>query len=493
MCHTHCAFGWAALLTLIAATNDAHAACCYFSAKNSDILQPAQKVFITWDPAEKIETFTVQPKFEGNALDFGMVIPTPNRPKLHEMPRDLFKHLAVYTIMKQRAFVQSKVLPLIEADQAAQNPMQKQNNELAKANQPSAPMNPKSTVRVLERGIVGSLDYKIIEAGKADDLFQWLKDNKYHYHGDEATLQHYIQKKWIFTVMKIDTMQMKRNKDGTFAGDVSPTRFQFTSDKLVYPLKITQISVRERTEALFYVQAPFKVDLPGNMTYQYTWVPMLQAASGCTPGGLPGRGDEWLASFKDQIPPLLKRAQELGFTFVSGQRPRPNAKGHIPTTMEWARKLSKDDIGILTGKALYCEKVPDVDDGFDANEVKQLIQNNSNNNQYFNQNQQPAIQNNFNNYQNNARVNAIGNVIRTRVAKYNKERPFGYLVREAPADDVKNLAQLAGHLQEDGFITKFRKIFARDEMNDDLLIVPARYQGAEDRSEYEVMLPTSPP
>ena len=62
------------------------AACCYFSAKNADILQPAQKAFLTWDPAEKIETFTVQPKFEGNALDFGMVIPTPTQPKLHEMP-----------------------------------------------------------------------------------------------------------------------------------------------------------------------------------------------------------------------------------------------------------------------------------------------------------------------------------------------------------------------------------------------------------------------
>jgi len=36
------------------------AACCYFSAKNADILQPAQKVFITWDPSEKVETFTVQ-------------------------------------------------------------------------------------------------------------------------------------------------------------------------------------------------------------------------------------------------------------------------------------------------------------------------------------------------------------------------------------------------------------------------------------------------
>ena len=97
---------------------------------------------------------------------------------------------------------------------------------------------------MLEAGVVGSLDYKIIEADRADDLFQWLKDNKYSYAGDEATLNFYVQKKWLFTVMKIDTMQMKKNKDGTFAGEVTPTRFQFTSDKLVYPLKITQISVQ---------------------------------------------------------------------------------------------------------------------------------------------------------------------------------------------------------------------------------------------------------
>src|SRR5213596_2332445 len=79
-------------------------ACCYFSAKDADILQPAQKVLLTWDPVKQVESFTVQPKFEGNALDFGMVIPTPTQPKHHEMPRDFFKHLAVYTIMRKREF-----------------------------------------------------------------------------------------------------------------------------------------------------------------------------------------------------------------------------------------------------------------------------------------------------------------------------------------------------------------------------------------------------
>src|SRR6476620_1076165 len=102
-----------ALLTglLLAAVPHADSACCYFSAKDKDILQPAQKAFLTYDPVEKVETFTVQPKFEGNALDFGMVIPTPAKPKLDPMPRDFFKHLAVFTILKKREYPRSKLLP----------------------------------------------------------------------------------------------------------------------------------------------------------------------------------------------------------------------------------------------------------------------------------------------------------------------------------------------------------------------------------------------
>src|ERR1700691_611372 len=104
---------WAALGVAVSVlcVSDANAACCYFSAKNADILQPAQKAFLTWDPVQKMEAFTVQPKFEGNALDFGMVIPTPTQPKLHEMPRDFFKHLAYYSILKRRESPHSKLLP----------------------------------------------------------------------------------------------------------------------------------------------------------------------------------------------------------------------------------------------------------------------------------------------------------------------------------------------------------------------------------------------
>src|SRR5438046_6777710 len=101
----------AALLSLGLLPRTADGACCYFSAKDKDVLQPGQKVFISWDPMEKVESWTVQPKFDGNAADFGMVIPTPTQPKLDEMPRDFFKELALYSLLKKREQPASKLLP----------------------------------------------------------------------------------------------------------------------------------------------------------------------------------------------------------------------------------------------------------------------------------------------------------------------------------------------------------------------------------------------
>ena len=69
----------------------------------------------------------------------------------------------------------------------------------------------------------------------------------------------------------------------------------------------------------------------------------------------------------------------------------------------------------------------------------------------------------------------------------------GYLVREAPAEDLKQLKILAGHVKEGQFVTKIRKTFTKGEMDDDLLVIPAKLGQAEDRSEYEEVLPTSPP
>src|SRR5439155_21920088 len=80
----------------------------------------------------------------------------------------------------------------------------------------------KTTVKVLEAGIVGTLDYKIVSTEKASDLYDWLKEHKYSFSGDEAVLDFYVKKKWLFTVMKIDPKQMKKDDSGHYTGEVSP-------------------------------------------------------------------------------------------------------------------------------------------------------------------------------------------------------------------------------------------------------------------------------
>jgi hypothetical protein len=306
----------------------AWAACCYFSALGQDVNQPAQKAFLTWDPREDVESFTVQPKFQGNAKDFGMVVPTPSRPRLFEMPREFFKELAVFTILK--------AMPLDKY-----KPIQLRFRALAGGAFGAAA---KSSVRVLEAGVVGTLDYKIVTAAKARDLYDWLKDNNYSYAGDEATLDHYIAKKSFFTVMKIDPMQTRKNPDGTYAGEITPTRFTFTSERLIYPLRITQISVKDSTEALLYIQAPHKVDLPARWSYQHTWAPMWQQALGfAVPERVTAQEKGWNTVVTEAMPGLQSQMQDS----------RRGLSDWQPTRLEWARKLDGVDMRMLDGTVKF--------------------------------------------------------------------------------------------------------------------------------------------
>jgi hypothetical protein len=92
-----------------------------------------------------------------------------------------------------------------------------------------------------------------------------------------------------------------------------------------------------------------------------------------------------------------------------------------------------------------------------------------------------------------AKREAVYKEIRARLEKYRKERPGGFLVRQAPQKDIQQLKILLGHLEKGRFLTKIRKTFTKGEMGEDLLIIPARLGQARDDSEYEEALPTSPP
>lgn len=328
------AVGFGALLAPPADT-----ACCYFSAIGQDVDQPGQKAFLDWDPVEKIESFIVQPAFKGNAKDFGMVVPTPAQPQLAEAPKDFFKALAVYTILKPTNWEKFR------------RPKLRRKGGPAPTSAPGGPMpETKSTVKVLEAGVVGTLDYKVIEATDASGLYDWLKAHDYKYSGDTGTLDHYISRRWFFTVMKIDPAQMKRDAGGNYTGTVSPTRFTFPSDRLVYPLRITKISVKHKTEALFYIQAPRKMDLPKAFTYQPSFQVMWRNSY---VNAIWEKCSDTERNWWDVVEP---RREETLAEFLKWKR---KGRGPALSRLEWARRLTDADIGICDGSTPFGRKAPE--------------------------------------------------------------------------------------------------------------------------------------
>ncbi|KAF0240610.1 MAG: hypothetical protein FD180_4852 [Planctomycetota bacterium] len=465
------ALGTGAIVACRFPAPQADAACCYFAAQEKDINQPGQKAFVTWDPERKVESFTVQPKFEGNAVDFGMVIPTPSQPKLDEMPRDFFKDLAIYTILMplpQPIWVDLIARPMEDASPAtamAGGGGGRLRKELKKD----------QGVTVLEAGVVGSLDYKIIVAEKADGLFDWLKENNYVYSGDQSTLDHYIRKKWFFTVMKIDPKQMKKGAKGEYSGEVTPTRFTFASDRCVYPLKITQISVKDKTDALFYVQAPQQMDLEGDLSWMHSWrVMWLTFMLGCSAN-------------PDQQTELNQRNQWV-------QAKMKKDPKYETTKLEWARKLGDEDVAVLEeplrnyaqmggGNMAKGDKVVTQEE-FLKTVWDDYEKSKEGKNDEYAKGRLKQLEQMY-----PASKGAIVKVANPN-GQFTGSQWMWNPAREAPDEDVKGLARLKGHLQKGMWVTKFRKIIRKDEMADDLMLVPV---AAGKEQEYVRIMPTSPP
>jgi hypothetical protein len=335
----------------------------------------------------------------------------------------------------------------------------------------------RKSVQVLESGVVGSLDYKIIVASDASGLFDWLKENRYSYGGDKNTLQFYIDKKSFFTVMKIDPKQMKHAANGTYLGEVTPTRFTFSSKECFYPLKITQLSVKDKTDALFYVQSPTQMDLPG----AWSWMPSyrimyLTFMLGCSVD-------------QQQQQELQKRSDWLN----AQVRKDPNFQ---TTKLEWARELKDAEMSVLENplanygqmgegdlppgaKAIslndFLKEMQDASAKSKADvraEWKQMITQ-------WGDEYQPAK----------------GTIVKLAASKgpqiqYNYTHYMWYPNREAPADEVKGLSRLKGHLQKGQWLTKFRKEIRKDEMTHDLVL--CEVPKAEQQT-YTRIMPTSPP
>ena len=179
--------------------------------------ETGQKAVIVFE--KNTETLIISTTFEGDAKDFAWILPTPSQPKVTKAPYNLFDSLDKLT---QEEIRYGGGMMLMSSKEVSA---------------------PASGVTVLEQKKIDIYDITVLSATDKNALYDWLKENEYFYPASSKyILDDYIRNNWIFTAVKINTDSMDIASDQLRRGTANPLKLVFSTDKIVYPLKISAVT-----------------------------------------------------------------------------------------------------------------------------------------------------------------------------------------------------------------------------------------------------------
>ena len=215
----------------------------FFYGYYQDLIEPAQKAMIVYDG--DIEDLIIQVKFEGKVRDFAWVVPTPNYPDVEEANRVLFVELSDLTRP-----------PTDYGDIYYGCGCVAGGDRLA----------PKEGgVDIWEEKQVGNYSVTILSADDPQALIKWLGNNGYVFPDTaQSIVEYYVENNWFFVAMKIDASTLEVDEEGRIYGAIEPVRLSFTSDTIIYPMKLSSLSAaKTKNEILLYIFADYRIHLSG--------------------------------------------------------------------------------------------------------------------------------------------------------------------------------------------------------------------------------------
>lgn len=238
----------ATLLTIGSFHNEAETMCVLFPAGGRDIFGVSQRNILIFDNGRI--SLIPQVQFEGDARDFGIVVPVPGLPELATVNGAVFAEASFLTQPLVRRSNKGcscddevVVSPMFDTGAMAEN---------ARVDDMG------NGVTIIYEEIVGTYQAVVLQATQAGALSTWLNDNGYRYNpADSSVLAGYVQQNWYFVAMKLDTNQVPPQIDVWWSAVTSPAKisFPYDEDALTYPLKISAISTNEKAEILVYTIA----------------------------------------------------------------------------------------------------------------------------------------------------------------------------------------------------------------------------------------------
>ncbi|MCH8874101.1 DUF2330 domain-containing protein [candidate division KSB1 bacterium] len=248
---------WSALFLMVAVSYESgDSYCVIFPQNGRDIFGVAQRTILVFGEGEV--SLIPQVHFEGDARDFGILVPVPAEPSLSTVGSNIFTEASFMT------------QPIIR--QSTSGGGCDDNNQivgppfLSRFAEGDLVQDAASGVTVISEEIVGMFQAAILQATNADDLTKWLNENNYKFDpADAQVLADYITKNWFFVAMKLDPSQVPPLINQWWAATTSPAKitFDYSNTSLTYPLKISAISTNERAEVLVYSIGKDPMRFPG--------------------------------------------------------------------------------------------------------------------------------------------------------------------------------------------------------------------------------------
>lgn len=195
------------VLAALAAGIGAALACCTAYPGDRPVRLVGEQVIIVWDAAKKVQHFVRQASFEGEAENFGFIVPTPTKPEVAVADEKAFGRL-----MK---LIPKKSEPAAAAEGGF---------EMADA---------KSEVQVIEQYKVGDYLATILKADDGKAMLKWLEQNGYDSRpAMETWLDHYAKQDWVFTALKF----IRKPEDSD--PKTTALRLSFKTEVPHYPYKM---------------------------------------------------------------------------------------------------------------------------------------------------------------------------------------------------------------------------------------------------------------
>jgi len=233
-------------LTVATSWQDSESYCVIFPQNGRDIFGVSQRNILIF--SENEVALIPQVHFEGNARDFGIVVPVPAEPTLSTAGANVFNEASFMT------------QPLIRTSDSGCNCEDQATNTvpfLARAEfDASAMLDDKSGgVTIVYEQTVGMFQAVVLQATNGSELTDWLDLNGYNYdQKDSETLDSYVSKNWYFVAMKLDTAQVSQHVDRWWNATTSPAQIRFSDfgSSLTYRLKMSASSRREHVDVVLY-------------------------------------------------------------------------------------------------------------------------------------------------------------------------------------------------------------------------------------------------